>query len=674
MVLLGATSEVGFTRDESFYFEYSGHYQDWFSRVASPPDDDPDPLGRADVVGTWSENSEHPPLVKVLFGASWRAFGDKRRPVDEFRVDPEDGSAVRARIGRLSDADGFAPGDEVALYGPIPVDGDRSDEARLLATGTIVERERREAALRIQGTELAELVEICAEPEAEEPGEPHPWIAGCRVSSSGPLQFLDEASAMRLVGWAFAGLLVALLYLFGLELFGRWAGLFGALAFLLIPRPFFHAHLASFDVPVTAMIVATVYAWWKSLRSRAWAWIAAVVWGLALLTKLNAFFVPFPLLFAWLFPALLRRRWPDLPLAFVLMPPIGALLFFGLWPRMWYDPAQAFHSYASFHASHVHYLQQYFGHILSAPPFPASFPWVLTALTVPLVLLGLFAVGTVVLLWIERARTTPLVKCLLVGNLLLPILLISMPSTPIFGGVKHWLVTLAFGALLAGVGFDWLRRKTMGHPLATLALTAALLAPGAVESVASAEVGTSYYNALAGGIRGAADRRMHRQFWGYAGRYGLEHVNANAPRHSNVAFHNTTWGATAWYKRVGLLRDDIRWRRDPGAGCRGNDSFYLFHHQESFAQDRIDAWQRLGVFAPEQVVTASGVPILSVYRCAERAPRHTGRETPPSPQTPRAAPPPRPPGDRSSRSRRRGSANRSSAPPERAPPRRPASR
>ena len=687
VAVLFATSGMGFTRDESFYFKYATTYQDWFARVAADErqaDEDPeaaaarDPrdlaLGRDDVIATWQQNFEHPPLMKVLFGVSWRLLADKQRPIRDFRADPEVDGAVIARVTRLAPADGFRKGDEVQLLGPHPIGTDRSAESRHLGWATVIERTDREARLRVSNGDLETLEAACKEPRESPPTR----IAGCQASSSGAFQVLSESSALRFPAWLFTGLLIALLYLFGTELFGRWAGLFAALSFLCLPRQFFHAHLCCFDIPVTTMIVATVYAFWRSLRSRWWVGVVSVTWGLGLLTKLNAFFIPIPLVAAWLLTPALRAarrprmadlpsrrsalRWgtlfaataatwlsvgavlglcvallgasllgarlrlPDLPRAFLWMPPVGLTIMFVLWPRMWYDPADAFYHYVNFHVGHVHYLQQYFGTILTNPPFPVTYPWVMTALTVPVALMAVFLIGCVTLYGTERKANDLFVRVLLAANLLFPIALISLPSTPIFGGVKHWLAAMAFGALIAGYGFDWLRCKACAalprwrpiRAVATAALLALVLSSGVVASLRHVEYGTSYYNELTGGVRGAADNRMQRQFWGYAGRLALDHINRNAPRGSTVAFHNSTWDAHEFYKRDGLLRDDIRWRRDPpGNGCRHGAAYYLFHHQESFAQDHIDSWEAMGTFAPERVFDIDGVPVLSVYRCAE---------------------------------------------------------
>ena len=50
--------------------------------------------------------------------------------------------------------------------------------------------------------------------------------------------------------------------------FGWLAGLFGALAFLFVPRQLFHAHLACFDMPIVAMTLLTVYGFWLALAGR----------------------------------------------------------------------------------------------------------------------------------------------------------------------------------------------------------------------------------------------------------------------------------------------------------------------------------------------------------------------------------------------------------------------
>lgn len=104
---------------------------------------------------------------------------------------------------------------------------------------------------------------------------------------------MTPALAFRLPAFAVAALIPALVYLLGRRLFGRAAGLFAGLSFLLVPRQFFNAHLACFDVPVAALWLLTIHAYVRAQETRrGWLWCGAA-WGLAIATKHNALFIPF---------------------------------------------------------------------------------------------------------------------------------------------------------------------------------------------------------------------------------------------------------------------------------------------------------------------------------------------------------------------------------------------
>lgn len=118
------------------------------------------------------------------------------------------------------------------------------------------------------------------------------------------LGWLRPAAAFRLPAFAMAGLLPALTFLLGSALYGRTAGLFAALSFFLIPRHYFNAELAAFDVPVAAMWLLVVYCFWRALEDARWGVGCGVAFGLALATKHNALFLPFILS-----PFALWRAW-----------------------------------------------------------------------------------------------------------------------------------------------------------------------------------------------------------------------------------------------------------------------------------------------------------------------------------------------------------------------------
>ena len=72
---------------------------------------------------------------------------------------------------------------------------------------------------------------------------------------------------------------------------------------------------------------------------------------------------------------------------------IGPIVFFTLWPWMWHDTLPRLGAYARFHVKHDYYNMAYFGVNHFWPPFPVSFPWVMTLYTVSLATLALALVG-----------------------------------------------------------------------------------------------------------------------------------------------------------------------------------------------------------------------------------------------------------------------------------------
>jgi hypothetical protein len=131
------------------------------------------------------------------------------------------------------------------------------------------------------------------------------------------LGLLRPAAAFRFPAFVFAALILPLIFSLGRRLFGRGPALFAALSFFLVPRQFFEAHLACFDVPVATTWLLVVFCFVEALeRPRWWLW-TGIAFGLALATKHNAFFIPLTLI-----PFSLWRGWErskGLPEARVLM-------------------------------------------------------------------------------------------------------------------------------------------------------------------------------------------------------------------------------------------------------------------------------------------------------------------------------------------------------------------
>lgn len=118
------------------------------------------------------------------------------------------------------------------------------------------------------------------------------------------LHLLRPAAAFRLPAFAFAAWMLPLIYLLTRRLFGRPASIFAAISFLLVPRQFFHSHLAAFDVPIATMWALTLYCFVEALERPRW-WIhTGLAFGLALAAKHNAYFIVVTLV-----PFVLWRGW-----------------------------------------------------------------------------------------------------------------------------------------------------------------------------------------------------------------------------------------------------------------------------------------------------------------------------------------------------------------------------
>jgi 4-amino-4-deoxy-L-arabinose transferase-like glycosyltransferase len=540
-VLLATTGNVGFVRDEGYYFKAAQDYNGWFvslwdNTIHGHP---LETFKRENIDRYFSYNHEHPALMKELFGFTWQIFHNG-------------------------------------------------------------------------------------------------------------LNIVSNSTAMRLPGMFFGGLAIALVYLFTAQIRNRRSALFAAFAMASVPRFFFHSHLSCFDVPITAMVLFTVYAYWLSENSTKWGWLTGVVFGFALATKHNAWFIPFALVLCWAWNK--RREFstnnsgggasfsiPPVPLAFVTMLFIGPIIFLAHWPWLWPAIGERLGGYFNFHLQHEHYPVSYLNEVYDRPPFPKMFVFVMTAVTVPLSTLLVSVSGLVrnaaslVMEWFGTGTSTATgggstaaeqhfpdsdTKFLLLVNAIYPFMIFLLPGTPIFGGVKHWFPAMPFLCILAGLEFDRLLDAVAatGKPILKSRLLPAaagflLILPAVLGNLYVHPYGTGFYNELDRGTRGAADQEMQRKFWGYASRGVLDWLNKNAEPYSRVAFHRTNWDSYNMYIKDGLLRPDIRYANDP------EDADYLvFHYQKAFLETEYKAWYHFGNEKAMTGVYIDEAPFVQVYK------------------------------------------------------------
>ena len=295
-----------------------------------------------------------------------------------------------------------------------------------------------------------------------------------------------------------------------------------------------------------------------------------------------------------------------------------------------------FVGYLGFHLHHEHYPILYFGDLLTHPPFPVAFPFVMSAVTIPVPTLVLMVCGFALLVLsavraVVHLRMGPLKEVeltivplgdvarspsgqpalLLALNAFVPFFLIALPSTPIFGGTKHWMNGLPFLCVAAA----WFAAEALARVRAAWAVPApvvaatvvAIVLPGALISAAMWPYGLGSYNEAIGFARGAANVGMQRTFWGYEPRGALPAINSAVARGGRIHFGDTNFDDWKMYVRDGLLRKDITFSNS----VRGS-AVASVQPQGEFKEQWMDVWNEWGRRTPALVAHALGVPVATV--------------------------------------------------------------
>ncbi len=508
----------------------------------------------------------------------------------------------------------------------------------------IDDRSQRDRAFRVNAEHPA-LMKLAAGLSAELLTPTPPDRASPAAESAASSSRLRESTTYRIPAMAVASLGVGLLYLIGVQLTSSIAALLAACGFLLLPRVFFHAHLHCFDVPVAVWILGVAACWTRAGTSRIAGGCVGIVLGLAVATKHNALFM-LPLLLShealtwgvrWYntgrrppWRALLSMR----VCSAVLLTP---LVLLATWPWLWADTSTRLFEYLQFHSDHAYYNMEFLGANYNEPPMPISYPVVMTLATVPWTLLSLACAGA----WFAirddlaevGAATSPAgppsrpswedflaptkhpaaPSCTGVGIVALavfPLLLIALPSVPIFGGTKHWLTAYPFLLLLASVGFHQLATRALGGVSTPRRVTALLvcvvcfLSPGALSTASSHPFETAQYNGVVGGAQGGARLGLNRGYWGHA----IDGLLDSGGEARPLYLHDIHPLAARQYRRDG------RWPATRRSAALGESQEALIFYEKHMTVDEIRIWNAYGTTRPAAVLTVEDVPVTGIYR------------------------------------------------------------
>lgn len=427
-------------------------------------------------------------------------------------------------------------------------------------------------------------------------------------------RLLPGLASYRLPSAIWFALTVCALYVFTRRLWGRAGALFAALAFASLPRAFAHAHFAALDMPVTGAFFITVALMAESLRRQSCrlAALAGVAFGLALLCKLNAFFIPLILIpygLVWW-----RRQWRQWLMPLLV---VGPAVFYAGWPWMWYDTLSRLREYLAFHTGHAAYNVWYLGELHQYAPW--HYPFVVTAVTTPLAVLLLAAAGAVVC---RPRRGRPPERTLLLLGLLVALLPSALPASPKYNGARLFLPVFPFLAALAGGGFALARarlttaleRKQSVPRRSTLLvgmlLGALLLMPGVRSLISLHPYQLAYYNSLVGGARGAAGRGFETIYWGQVLQEAPAFLNRVAEETPTVlVIPKGTISLLTMQQRAGALDARVQFIGDEEEAAAAD--YVLFQAMQSDYTPL--CWALVKGEEPRWTFSMEGTPLLYVY-------------------------------------------------------------
>jgi hypothetical protein len=295
--------------------------------------------------------------------------------------------------------------------------------------------------------------------------------------------------------------------------YGRTAGIVAALAVVLMPRVFGHAHLAALETGIgcTYLIAVLIVArTWTGDSGVSWLWavLSGFALGAAMLTKIQGALIPVPVTI-W---ALLQWRWQALrPL--VIWGCVGLAVFFLFWPWLWFHPVDHFFKYLGRTTNRQTLYLWYLGTRYTDRNHPWHYCAVLFLTTVPI---GLQALGGVGVFAGRTRMRFARHEQLVLGAMLFPLCLFSVPRVAVYDGARLFLVAFPVWAIFIGRGgslaWDWLRRRVSRR--GALAIATLFLAAQSWGLVAMWPCFLSSYNLAVGGLSGAHRLGLELDYWG----------------------------------------------------------------------------------------------------------------------------------------------------------------
>ena len=358
----------------------------------------------------------------------------------------------------------------------------------------------------------------------------------------GKLRLVNDIDAYRVYGIFLAASLVGLVFWWGSEIYGSFAGLLAAISLALYPLFWSESHFnTEKDIPETVFWAFTLFSVWRGVTKKSIKWflLSGVFFGLALGTKFNILFSIFVIL-PWLVFSFKKDILKNikLTLAVLAVPFIGIAIFIASWPYLWPDIAGRITKVIGFYKNigltadlNVRFLGPF-----NMNTYPLQ--WILY--TTPLIILFLFIIGLLSAIYRVRKEKDK-VSLLILLWFIVPVARVSWPGTTVYGGIRQIMEFIPAMAILAGLGGsalrDWFSFIFQKKIFAFLMIICFI--PILLKLIQIHPNENVYFNSLIGGLAGA--KKMDIPSWGNTFgavyRQGVRWINENAEPGARVVLN-----------------------------------------------------------------------------------------------------------------------------------------
>jgi len=279
---------------------------------------------------------------------------------------------------------------------------------------------------------------------------------------------VDAAFHLVIIFYGFLGLWV--IFRFCQKYIGRKEGLLAVLFICFMPRFIGHLHQNIKDVPAAATFALSIFLYARTIdKSNFKNWLlAAIGFGIALATKINAVFIPVIILL-WLMIEGLRANKFNLKKTLVSLRPVflialasffaGVLLAVIFWPSAWSNPlariVNVFHHFRTvWVGNRVIFWEKAYQAGINVPWF---YSWGFLAVTTPFLTL-ILAIWGMVLAFKKWLCGNKIIGLLFLW-FLVPLLKYLNPKIVVYDDIRQFMEVLFPLAVFAGIGGGWIIKK-----------------------------------------------------------------------------------------------------------------------------------------------------------------------------------------------------------------------